>query len=315
MNRTDRLLGILLELQRRQRVRAADLAARFETSRRTIYRDVQALSETGVPIIAQPGLGYSLVEGYFLPPLSFTSDEATMLLLGAEFVAENFDAPYRDAARGATAKLEAALSPRLREEVEYLRRSISFVTPDTLNRRAAAGKLAQLRGALVERRTVRFRYHTRYAREGASEQNVRDVDPYGLLHYGEAWYLVGYCHLRRDVRHFRFDRVSELKLLERTFERPRDFTMEPTADDQRKIEVRALFSAGVAPWVRESRAYFTTAVEEAPAGLLVTLRVRFESEVLPWLLGWGGEVRVLEPESLRRRLAAEAEKMLKNHPA
>lgn len=72
MNRTDRLLGVLLELQRCKRVRAEDLAALFETSKRTIYRDIQALCETGVPIIAQAGQGYSLVEGYFLPPLSFS---------------------------------------------------------------------------------------------------------------------------------------------------------------------------------------------------------------------------------------------------
>src|SRR5690349_23695534 len=84
MNRTDRLLAIVLELQSAGRRRAEDLAATFETSKRTIYRDIQALSEAGVPLVAIPGQGYSLMEGYFLPPLTFSAGEAAMLLLGSE---------------------------------------------------------------------------------------------------------------------------------------------------------------------------------------------------------------------------------------
>src|SRR6185295_20274165 len=99
MNRTDRLLAIVLEIQAKKQVRAKDLAATFEVTKRTIYRDIAALSESGVPIVAIPGQGYSLVEGYFLPPLTFNSDEAIMLLLGADFVAQNFDAQYRSAAQ------------------------------------------------------------------------------------------------------------------------------------------------------------------------------------------------------------------------
>ncbi|MFL5694281.1 MAG: helix-turn-helix transcriptional regulator, partial [Ktedonobacteraceae bacterium] len=101
MNRTDRLLAIVLELQGKGRQRAEDLAATFETSKRTIYRDIQALGEAGVPLISIPGRGYSLMKGYFLPPLSFSSDEATMLLLGSDFMAQNFDAQYRQAAQAA----------------------------------------------------------------------------------------------------------------------------------------------------------------------------------------------------------------------
>src|SRR5262245_55242723 len=141
MNRMDRLLGIVLELQRRGNVRAEDLAAKFETSKRTIYRDMQALSETGVPVVAEAGKGYSLVEGYFLPPLSFTTDEATMLALGGDLIAQHFDAQYRVAVQTATAKLEAVLSDKLRREVNYLRESIAFVVPETLSSRETAQML------------------------------------------------------------------------------------------------------------------------------------------------------------------------------
>lgn len=91
MNKTDRLLAIVLELQYRQVVRAEDLAARFETSVRTIYRDIQALSEAGLPITGTTGTGYSLMEGLFLPPISFTIEEAVILLIGTEFIEQRFD--------------------------------------------------------------------------------------------------------------------------------------------------------------------------------------------------------------------------------
>src|SRR5918998_5677893 len=97
MNRTDRLMAMLLEFQARREVRAEDLARRFEVSVRTVYRDVQALSEGGVPIAAMPGKGYRLLDGYFLPPLSFTGDEAALLALGGAFVRDRVDAGLRRA--------------------------------------------------------------------------------------------------------------------------------------------------------------------------------------------------------------------------
>jgi predicted DNA-binding transcriptional regulator YafY len=313
MNRTDRLLAIVLELQRKGSRRAEDLAATFETSKRTIYRDIQALCESGVPVIAQAGVGYSLVEGYFLPPISFSADEATMLLLGGDFVAQNFDAQYRDAAKSAGHKIEAVLSERPRAEVEYLRNSIAFVAPETLAAGESASFLPQLRRAIIERRRVRFHYHTRFSQDGSDARNTREADPYAILHYGDAWYLIGHCHLRRDIRNFRLDRLSDLRLLDLNFERPLTFKLEPPVDDQRHLKVIALFNPEAAPWVRESRSYYIESMEEVLDGLLVTMRVRVENEIFQWLFSWGSQVRVLEPESLRTRLMTEAGKILENY--
>ena len=313
MNRTDRLLAILLELQRKGARRAEDLAATFETSKRTIYRDIQALCESGVPIVAQPGVGYSLVEGYFLPPVSFSLDEATMLLLGADSASQNFDAQYRDAAASAGRKIEAVLSEKLRGEVEYLRGNIAFVSPATLASGKYASFLPQLRRAIIERKTIRFDYHTRYSQDGRDARNTREADPYAMLHYGGAWYLIGHCHLRESVRNFRLDRMTGLRLLEKTFNRPPNFRLEEPVDDQRNLKVVALFSPEAAPWVRESWSYYVDSMEEVADGLLVTMRVRVENAIFQWLFSWGAQVRVLEPESLRRRLMAEAGKILENY--
>lgn len=313
MNRTDRLLAIVLELQRHGARRAEDLAATFETSKRTIYRDIQALCESGVPVMAQAGVGYSLVEGYFLPPLSFTTDEATMLLLGSEFVADSFDAQYREAAHAAGRKIEVVLSAKLRGEVEYLRDSIAFVAPETLASDASAKFLPTLRRAIVEQRAIRFHYHTRYSMDRSTARKTRDADPYGLVHYGDAWYLMAYCHLRREVRQFRLDRMSELKLIEQSFVRPTDFKLAPPEEDTRPVVIRALFNADAAPWVRESRSYYITEMTDHQDGLLVTMKARSETEVISWLLGWCDQVEILEPESLRQRIADTAQKIFEKN--
>lgn len=316
MNRTDRLLAIVLELQGKGRQRAEDLAATFETSKRTIYRDILALGESGVPIVSIPGQGYSLMKGYFLPPLSFTTDEATMLLLGSDFMAQNFDAQYRAAAQSASRKIEGVLPEKLRDEVRYLQNSIRFIasTSDTPQAQRHIALLQQLRRAIVQRSVVRFSYVARHSKEGHGEQTTRVADPYGLLHFPSGWLLIAHCHLRQGVRNFRLDRIDNLEFLPKTFERSRNYiTREERSDDARSMTVRVLFDKEIARWMQETRSFYITGEEDTPDGLLVTLQVRHESEILQWLLSWGQHARVLEPESLRRRLAEEAQAMLKHY--
>lgn len=313
MNRTDRLLAIVLELQRNGSRRAEDLAETFETSKRTIYRDVQALCESGVPVIAQAGIGYSLVEGYFLPPVSFSTDEATMLLLGSKLVADHFDAQYGEVSQSASRKIEAVLSEKLREEVNYLFGSIAFVAPQTLASDASAKFLPIIRRAIIERKTIQFHYHTRYSMDRSQAKKTREADPYGLLHYGDAWYLNAFCHLRQQVRQFRLDRMSNPQLLDKSFVRPANFKMEPPEEDRRRLIARALFCPDAAPWVRESRSYYITEMEDHQDSLLVTMKAHAEAELVPWLLSWGEQVEVIEPESLKRRMANEAKKIYEKY--
>lgn len=313
MNRTDRLLAIVLELQAKGQIRAEDLAATFETSKRTIYRDVQALCESGVPVIAVPGQGYSLVEGFFLPPVSFTRDEATMILLGANFMAQSFDQQYKAAAESAERKIEAVLNDKLRAEVHYLQKNIIFIVPDVVDN----DKLHKLRLAIMERKTARFVYHTRYPDGQSPPPAPRDADPYGLLHDNGAWYLLAYCHTRHSVRNFRLDRMDSIELLPGTFARTHSLgKYDPDPDARgRHLTIRVRFDPSIARWVREARYFFVTKQEDTPEGLIVTLKVRQESEALQWLLSWGAKATVLEPQSLRDLIASEAQELLKNYRA
>jgi predicted DNA-binding transcriptional regulator YafY len=310
MNRTDRLLAIVLELQAKGWQRAEDLAATFEISKRTIYRDMDALAESGIPVVSSPGQGYSLVEGYFLPPVHFSTDEAIMLLLGAEFMAQSFDAQYRAAARSGSSKIQAVLPERSRAEVADLQTSMRFIPMNPVDGMAKPEILQQIRRAVIERKTVRMDYHTRSGEDVGGTKTRREADPYGLIHLDRTWYLVAYCHLRHDIRHFRLDRVDRLQVLDKTFTRPDDFQIGPSPNDQRGITVRALFSPDVARWVQEERQFYKVAQENRPDGLLVTFNVRQETDLVQWLLGWGRHVRVLEPQSVINLMLEETQSVL-----
>jgi predicted DNA-binding transcriptional regulator YafY len=310
MNRTDRLLAIVLELQGTRRCRAEDLAATFETSKRTIYRDIEALCEAGVPIVAVPGQGYSLMEGYFLPPLTFSADEAAMLLLGSDVMVQSFDAQYRLAAVGAARKIEAVLPHPLAANVATLRESIHFVQS---RHEAGDEMLPLLRRAIADRTRVQFTYHTRHRSDPAGRSITREVDPYLLAHVGGAWYMRGHDHLRESVRTFRLSRMEGLSVLETTFERPVQLPIRAPGLDERPLEVQILFDHEAARWVREAPSFFTVAEEDVEDGLLVTLRVRGERDVLPWLLGWGRHGRVIAPQSLRELMLEEARAMVERY--
>lgn len=314
MNRTDRLLAIMLELQRRKLIRAEDLADTFEVSVRTIYRDMQALSEAGVPLVAMTGQGYSLMEGYFLPPVNFTGEEALMLVLGSDFVQQSFDTQYRNASQSASQKIEAVLPDRLRDEVNYLRKNITFFNIRPMDE-AKHEQLRQLRGAVISRHTVRIDYSKRLrVGDGDLPPTVREIDPYSLSHLNTDWYLMAYCHLREGLRIFKLARIDDLQVTDKTFIRPKNFTPDWIGDSRRReVEVKVLFAPDVIRWAREILPYSVIAEEDTLNGVLMTLRIEDEREILQWLLGWGAGVRVLEPETLKQRLIDEAHRLLANY--
>jgi predicted DNA-binding transcriptional regulator YafY len=310
VNRTDRLLAILLELQRRGQTRAQDLASHFEVSLRTVYRDVQALSETGVPIVATPGRGYALMEGYFLPPIAFTAGEAALLVLGGEFVRERVDPELRRAADQALAKLTAVLPPERRAEVARWRRELHFLS---LRPPGDEGRLSALRSAIQERRVLRIDYWA-YRRPGPE---ARDVEPLSLVYMGEAWHLAGYCRSRRDSRLFKLDRIQSLTPLDERFVPGPHHRVGPDPDerDDDGPEAQVRFDPAVERWVRERNLYLLKREEVDREGNRFVYSLRDERVLVNWLLGWGAAFEVLRPESLRERITAEARAIGAKHTA
>lgn len=311
MNRTDRLLALVLELRVRGEARAEDLAQTFGTSKRTIYRDMQALAEAGVPVVSNMGRGYSLAEGYFLPPLAFKEDEAVLALLGLGAIRNTFDAEYSTALEAAARKIRGVLGDALRERVAMLERSLHLTTLH-MQPRTELHTLRVLRRAILRGQTVQFRYFTRHPDDG--RVSMRKADPYSLVLINGVWYLSAYCHLREDRRMFRLTRMESLSLTGQSFVRPPDYRWEEDAErDDRALVVKLVIAEDVMPWISEDNFYYIESREPHPDGMLVTLRVRHIDEIVQWVLGWGRHVRVLEPQELRQRIHDEAAAMIKSN--
>lgn len=307
MNRTDRLLAILLEFQGRRQLRAEELAARFEVSVRTIYRDVGALTEGGVPIAALPGIGYRLLDGYFLPPLLFTADEAAALALGGAFVRDRVDADLRRTTSDALRKLEAVLPPDRREAVAQRGRELRF--PD-LGAPSDDAMLATLRGAIQEHQVVRLLYH----QPRRDRPEARDVEPVSLSYVDQAWHLTAYCRLRQAPRIFRLTRIDRFERLPERYEPGARHTFHrPDRRSERPVEVRVRVDAPAERWLRERQPFAFVGEEQGTAGTIFIYAVRDEEELLGWLLSWGPAIEVLSPPGLRTRLAQAARDTLSRY--
>lgn len=201
MRRADRLFRITQTLRSDRWLTARALAESLEVSERTIYRDIQDLSLSGIPIIAEAGLGYRLMEGFRLPPLMFDEEELEALLLGVRMVGVWSEPMLAKAAERAVARIEAVLPERLLPE---LARSAILVPPYGPEA-AVSDALHLLRQAVRNQRKVMFHYQ-----RADGERSVRTVRPLGLAYWGRTWTLVAWCELRDAFRHFRLDRMEDL---------------------------------------------------------------------------------------------------------
>jgi predicted DNA-binding transcriptional regulator YafY len=199
VRRADRLFEIIQFMRRKDLTRARDLSDALEVSERTIYRDIQDLVSSGVPIEGEAGVGYVLRAGFDLPPLMFKEQEIEALVLGARIVQSWADPELAAAAGNVIAKVEAVIPERLRDymaNTALLAPSHHYMEPITFD-------MADLRRALRNQLKVHFRY-----RDAASEASERTVRPLCLAYFGPVWLLSAWCELRDDFRTFRLDRIE-----------------------------------------------------------------------------------------------------------
>jgi len=209
MRRADRLFQIIQLLSHNRAVTARFLAENLDVSERTIYRDMQDLSLSGVPIAGAAGVGYRLLKGFQLPPLMFNEEELAALLLGARMVQVWTDKGLARAAAQVVGKIEHVIPDRLRPEL--VREDL--IVPDFAFSDEVAETLALLRRAIRQRHKTRYDY-TR----GDGQHSSRTVHPLGLFYWGKVWTLVAWCELRDEFRHFRLDRMARVEALTECFE-------------------------------------------------------------------------------------------------
>lgn len=314
MNRTDRLVAMVMFLQGRRLVRAEELAEHFEISVRTVYRDVSALSEAGVPVTGEAGVGYSLVKGYHLPPVMFTADEALALFVGGEMVKQFTDASVAQPMQSALLKIRSVLPPDRQDDVDRLGRGLAVEnmmrSPDGLDRNA----LLPIQQGMVSRRVLRLTYCAR----GRDEATQRDVEPLGVAHLGGFWYLVAWCRLRTDIRHFKLDRIQRFELLAERFAPRPDFSLRDhikrSSEMDDTIEVRVWFSRLAVE--RARRETLHGVLREQPGrdgGIEIEMRTMSSDWLARWILSFGDDAEALAPAELREAVAKAARRALERH--
>lgn len=309
MNRTDRLLALILHLQSRRLATAEDMAEHFGLSVRTIYRDLAALGEAGVPIAAEAGVGYRLMKGYHLPPVNFTAEEAGALVTGGLLVGKFADASLGANIRSALAKVRAVLPREHQARIARLERGMATAANVASPVQA---DLSVLQQALARGRLLRFRYQG----AGKAESTERVVEAQGLIYYLERWHLLAWCRARQDYRDFRTDRMRDVEMLSETFDPRGDFS---AADLIRKtmpaptLKARVKFDALAAD--RAKREWWLGMLEEHQVtdGLVLTLATVEWEPLARWLLSYGCTATVLAPASLRRLLVKAGEQAAAHH--
>jgi predicted DNA-binding transcriptional regulator YafY len=206
--RADRLFELIQLLRRGRVITALDLARELEVSERTIYRDVQALVLAGVPVEGEAGIGYILRQGYELPPLMFTLEEAKALALGVRMVIAWGDNELQKSAQSVLDKVSTVVTSEVKEGLEDQTLAVpAFHVPQEIR-----DTLATLREGANTHRKVRFHY-TR----NDGDNRTRTARPLGLFYWGRSWTLASWCEYRKGFRNFRIDRMNEVRLLKSEF--------------------------------------------------------------------------------------------------
>lgn len=213
MNRFDRITAILIQLQSRKIVKAQDLAERFEISLRTVYRDMNTLSEAGVPIIGEAGIGYSIMDGYRLPPVMFTKEEARTFITAEKLMEKFTDLSTKSHYQSAMFKVKAVLKSTEKDLVEDMEQHIEIRQKYTLFNPTLNNTLEILLKSVAEKKVSKINYQT-FASDEITE---RTIEPVGVYHENNYWYVIAYCLLRNSYRNFRTDRIISIELTDKTF--------------------------------------------------------------------------------------------------
>ncbi|MFK7923257.1 MAG: helix-turn-helix transcriptional regulator [Bacteroidia bacterium] len=217
-SRLSRLAAILTFLQSKKLITATEIAKRFEVSVRTVYRDIRALEASGVPIYTEEGKGYSLVEGYRIPPVMFTEDEANALITAESLIIRNKDTSLVKHYVEAITKIKAVLGYEEKEKADLLSQRLVFM--QNLKLDSTSDYLLSIQSAIINFQRIELKYLSLYK----DELTERSVQPLALYSTQENWILIAYCELREAQREFRLDQIQELQLSEDLFE-PHDFSL------------------------------------------------------------------------------------------
>lgn len=324
MPKADRLLAVLWLLRSRGSLTAAQIAGELGVTVRTVYRYIDGLCASGAPIASEggPGGGYLLLDTFREPPVFFDAGERAALLHASMF-ADRAGYPFSTALHRALDKIRYRMSSDQLEELERHGAALGVVAGSTTgandDEAGMLGPLAAIESAAAASRCIEIDY----AAIGGGRRGRRTIEPYGVIHWSERWYVVAYCRLRKGIRVFRVDRISSIKPLEERFSRPEGFstsdwfaeTLIPSdPGDEPPLVVRLEGTEASVDHLARNwflRRFVTARTERS---LELRLARRSALEHLPGiLLGYGTSLRVVEPRELESRLGTLATEVASFH--
>lgn len=316
LNRTERLFAEVLLLQNRPNLTSRDLAEHFGVSRRTIFRDLRALSESGVPLTYAEEGGYEILEGYQLPPLMLSAREAATLLTGTEFMKLQSDASLRKDADEVALKIRSVLPREVREYIDRLRER-TVLDPYWLHAFQATGeeegRWYELSQAIAGQRQLHMEYYV----PSRDELTRRTVDPLGLVYYTDHWNLIAYDHLRDAIRNFRLDRIEEMHVGMGRFEKPEGFDLQEhlreraMSPDNHRIVIR--FDGEAYRWARRGIPARVEEERSIEGGTEVVFYFENLNYVAQWIIRYGTRAEVVEPQALRERVRSRASALVEHY--
>ena len=315
-----RLLHVITLLQSNRYYSVRQLSELGGMSRRTVFRDLQALRGAGIPVAFDASRrGYRISERFFLPPTTLTVDEALAMILLSRQLGDQDGIPFQQAAVAAAVKLEGALPETLRREIAPLAGAARLAITRLADHTGSRDTYTQLLLATSQGCVVRLYYDSLF--EGRVVRTR--LKPYRLLFVHHAWYVIGYSSMHRAQRLFNLVRVKKLEPTDERFTVPRTFSLDRFLGNawhlirgEESFRVVLRFSPKVARNVAEVRWHKTQRVRPQPDGSIeFHVTVDGIDEIAWWVLGYGDQVRVIEPECLRDRIREVAGNMLRQYTA
>lgn len=208
--RLSRLTAIITQLQSKKLVTASYLAEKHNVSIRTIYRDIRTLEKSGIPIVTEEGRGYSIMEGYHLPPVLFTEDEANALITVEQLVNKNKDQSFSENVSSAIEKIKAILRYSQKGNADLLADRIYFGGNN--DEEKTSNNLMQIQSAITHFQILKIKYHS-----SENKRTTRNIEPFAIYSINGNFLLIAFCRLRKDFRAFRIDFIEALVTQNETF--------------------------------------------------------------------------------------------------
>lgn len=315
MNHIERLNAILIQLQSKRIVKASEIAERFEISLRTVYRDIRALEASGVPIGAEAGVGYFLMENYKLPPVMFTREEAAALLFGEKLVEKMSDNQMKKEFCSALYKIKSILNPEEKDRLEKLHNQIAVLNLTASNENFNHLYLHEIQQALISKQVLDIDYQAKYRTEITSRQ----IEPIGLCNYNSRWHLFAWCRLRKEYRDFRLDRIDRLSFSGENFKGKQHISidefirkMHPEGEEG---NIDLVMPSNRLKLIAETK-YFYGFIEEEKIDDQFS-RLRFSNNELRgfaiWIISSGSYAKVEKPEELKQILDQYISGLIENY--